>query len=1566
MNTSVNNRRCPQCSAEIPSEAPQGLCPKCLLMGVASEGDWSVEAGTSNSDVADAAGGQEPSPRDQAKSGARDNRPAVPSIEVLAAAFPQLEILQLIGRGGMGFVYKARQLKLDRLVALKILPVHLATEPSFHERFEREARVLAKLQHPHIVSVYDFGEATVDRSPAVERSLRRPESRQPPESVSQAANSPDAPIPSPTGPTSPADSTSSYFYLMLEFVDGVNLREAMRVGRFTPEQVLAIVPQVCEALQYAHSKGVLHRDIKPENILLDTDGRVKIADFGIAKVLDPALDPSSSPFASSHASESEMAVTRLTATGSVLGTPLYMAPEQLISPNSVDHRADIFSLGVVFYEMLTGELPMGRFAPPSEKSLADQQIDRRIDEIVLRALAKERELRQQSAGELKTEVETVSSQPRAQQPFAQPTPHADKSSEKTGHAIPMASPALPNWLLSDVGRILLTLLVIGVLTTALPILMVLVSAPFFILNTIIYEVILNGFVQGVLPSPIDDRSAAGTSAGITAFICADLVLCWIIWRRWLRHFSPRRAGLFFYQLFQPLPPDNRPHSESMSFPGSAVASGSVVPQVSAETRERSKPTGGPKPPPVPLDANSETSGRSKLAAVPYQPPVRPEVVAVRANTSGRGGWWALASLIIGTPLALTPFVGFRAVQAVQIDPANPPPQPSPTWMAFMFVLMILFIVGGLFTPIVLGWRHLIRQRRDYSRNGIIPAMIAAWFVPMCIADTICVNLFLALLFPYSPPYVAHGVCLAISAVAIDVVILYATGCWVTHTPIAVPRVLKSHSFWRPVLAVVVSMLVTIPVGWSAVEAVQSYGRYEFTRFDTSADHLVPKSRDYGIASTVWSTTKTRGNRSEPFPSEAYWEMRINLKKNKTPFMSSTVEVNLATLTLNPHHQRIPFTEETLLARMKSAGIDTDRLEVQAEARSLVATAEKLRDQFVQHLPLSLASQIDENHWTVTTMVRQPRTTRHGWNVTYQGANYSVDVRVNEEDAFFAMSGIFSFWLIGLMGLLWLTRDSKAKPPVSISMPREESPRPRRVFWLAASVVAAVPVTIVLALVAYRLSGNPPQPLPQPSAVVMGSPNSSHASFREEGSAAAVSAKRLGLIRVAEEKCDGVSSVNQPIGLCEDYSRLIASALVEPHFSILVHFSKPCSTAGYYYTVHHGEGDKRRVRFVTPYPIDYIACDWTSEEDNPLIIGYMLPPGAYDFRADVETVNLLSAVDAPARAKFASDVLKAVADSAETKPITESDWQQAARGAYVRFKLVPKTLSKLNVPEECLVVLTDGSRTVFTRDGGRFTGHVLESDAPIRELRDSIGKVNLEAEVKALLDKAHRAVKQQNWEELLTCFTADGRDEWMFEIIQGCAMAAEMTKEKSGAEILSSVPALGTLTQHFEELRKLAVDPTVEQGNLLEMRFQNYSKLSASEGRQLRVDMIRSRYPDMIRVARTTLAIVRELDPKQMIIDFSQVSDLHIDENWATGTWSTTTGAHNPIILRRVAVDGQLVWRIYSLVGKSVIDPPYMLHASPVAIEHAAQTARGTVQPETQPADATAPENTRRDIKVEER
>jgi hypothetical protein len=303
-------RICPSCHKPLPPDVPLGLCPECLIKaGVGTEA-----GGTPGPDFV-------PAP-----------------VEEIAKLFPQLEIIEFVGKGGMGAVYKARQPSLDRFVALKILPPTSASDAGFAERFNREARALARLNHPNIVMIHDFGRA------------------------------------------------GALHYLLMEFVDGGNLRQVEAAGRLSPEQALAIVPQICDALQYAHNEGIVHRDIKPENILLDKKGRVKITDFGIAKILGLTVEKEP-----------------LTGARDIMGTPHYMAPEQVEKPRAVDHRADIYSLGVVFYEMLTGELPLGRFAPPSRKV----QVDVRLDEVVLHALEKEPELRYQQASQVKTAVENI-------------------------------------------------------------------------------------------------------------------------------------------------------------------------------------------------------------------------------------------------------------------------------------------------------------------------------------------------------------------------------------------------------------------------------------------------------------------------------------------------------------------------------------------------------------------------------------------------------------------------------------------------------------------------------------------------------------------------------------------------------------------------------------------------------------------------------------------------------------------------------------------------------------------------------------------------------------------------------------------------------------------------------------------------------------------------------------------------------------------------------------------------------------------------------------------------------
>jgi capsular polysaccharide biosynthesis protein len=213
-------------------------------------------------------------------------------------------------------------------------------------------------------------------------------------------------MPGSTAGKMPA-ATPLYFFLM-EFVDGVNLRQLLAQGRVSPREALAIVPQICDALQFAHDQGIVHRDIKPENILLDRRGRVKVADFGLAKIVGSKapLTPSLSPSGGERVAKPGEGSPVLTEAGKVMGTPQYMSPEQIQAPGEVDHRADIYALGVVFYQMLTGELPGKTLEPPSRKV----QVDVRLDDVVLRALEKKPELRYQQASALKTEVETIATE----------------------------------------------------------------------------------------------------------------------------------------------------------------------------------------------------------------------------------------------------------------------------------------------------------------------------------------------------------------------------------------------------------------------------------------------------------------------------------------------------------------------------------------------------------------------------------------------------------------------------------------------------------------------------------------------------------------------------------------------------------------------------------------------------------------------------------------------------------------------------------------------------------------------------------------------------------------------------------------------------------------------------------------------------------------------------------------------------------------------------------------------------------------------------------------------------
>lgn len=343
----MNSHTCPRCNTPFHASRDAGSavqCPRCLLRPPWDQpAPMAITMGPGQSFVA-------------------------PSVDDLRGHLKDYDVQALIGQGGMGAVYLGRQKSLDRPVAIKILPPEVAERDGFRDRFAREGKALAKLNHPNIVSVIDFGQA---------------------------------------GP---------YAMLVMELVEGANLREVLSQGRLTAKEALEILPQLCDALSYAHDEGVVHRDIKPENLLFDNRGRLKITDFGLAKLI---ASRTKEPGEETSQAEATHDPTR-----GIVGTLHYMAPEQLENPTSVDHRADIYALGVVFYEMLTGELPIGRFDPPSEiqsspkeSGLAKVLIDVRLDEVVMRALEKHPEKRYGSASAVMSDIDEIERTDAEQTPY---------------------------------------------------------------------------------------------------------------------------------------------------------------------------------------------------------------------------------------------------------------------------------------------------------------------------------------------------------------------------------------------------------------------------------------------------------------------------------------------------------------------------------------------------------------------------------------------------------------------------------------------------------------------------------------------------------------------------------------------------------------------------------------------------------------------------------------------------------------------------------------------------------------------------------------------------------------------------------------------------------------------------------------------------------------------------------------------------------------------------------------------------------------------------------------------
>ena len=220
--------------------------------------------------------------------------------ELIGRTLGRYRIVEQIGAGGMGVVYRAHDERLDRDVAIKVLPERFAQEPDHLARFEREAKAVARLDHPNILSIHDIG------------------------------------------------TDHGVTYAVMELLEGTSLRQVISGDGVTVGKALEYTKAVAAALAAAHDKGIVHRDLKPENVFLTVDGRIKVLDFGLAKLLLPE-----------HGLATDMPTAPLETTpGALLGTLAYMAPEQ-VQGRPADHRADIFALGVMLYEMLAGHRPFG-------------------------------------------------------------------------------------------------------------------------------------------------------------------------------------------------------------------------------------------------------------------------------------------------------------------------------------------------------------------------------------------------------------------------------------------------------------------------------------------------------------------------------------------------------------------------------------------------------------------------------------------------------------------------------------------------------------------------------------------------------------------------------------------------------------------------------------------------------------------------------------------------------------------------------------------------------------------------------------------------------------------------------------------------------------------------------------------------------------------------------------------------------------------------------------------------------------------------------------------------------
>ncbi|MHC4548206.1 MAG: protein kinase domain-containing protein [Planctomycetota bacterium] len=498
--------------------------------------------------------------------------------------FDGYRVDEVIGRGGMGTVYKAHQLSLGRPVAIKILPQDLAEQEQFLERFHREADALSRLSHPNVVTVFDRGE--IDGQP----------------------------------------------YLAMEYVEGTSLRDIVNGGPLPANEALRIVSSVLAALEHAHRNGIVHRDIKPENVLLAQGNVVKVADFGLSRLLDP------------------VDVTRLTRTQLVLGTYEYMAPEQREHSKEADPRSDLFATGVVLYEMLTGELPIGRFDLPSQRR--PDECDVRVDDLIERSLEKNPEQRYQRAVEMGDAVSAILERPEVQ-PGPPPRAQARVSYQPIRFEYHLDNLATINHVLGTVFYVLGFLSLFGVIGFMRPFFF---TAPFFLFF------IAGWYLRATATSLRRYRPSARTSQAVLAILAAlTLVLIpYTVYALWVL-FSHR--GRTYYE---------------------ARGRGLTEPAAARHTyRMLEEPYVPPRPPPPPPPSPPSPPRPSRI---PVQSIVTSEVVdEPQRKTSGwvTAGLWTVVAAFVLTVIAALAGVGIAAV-----------------WLALPAAIGVGLLVVGFFHSLV--------------------------------------------------------------------------------------------------------------------------------------------------------------------------------------------------------------------------------------------------------------------------------------------------------------------------------------------------------------------------------------------------------------------------------------------------------------------------------------------------------------------------------------------------------------------------------------------------------------------------------------------------------------------------------------------------------------------------------------------------------------------------------------------------------------------------------------------------------------------------------------------------